>query len=209
MIDPNNITKFNCSDEELQEQILFWIAVAGKKASNICKALDRVLNFGKKTFNINVPFEIIKKFDNTLPNILNLNGIGCYNLKAKSMIEISKSNLNLRNCSAEDLEKINGIGYKTSRCFILHTRKNARYAGIDTHLLKFLNSLGFNYGFVTPNSKKKYLEIEKIFLQICDLLEIIPSEMDLEIWKAYSSKNDIEIKKLLNLINGKLNGLQY
>ena len=187
MIDPNNITKFDCTEEELQETILFWICAAGKKASTVSKSLDSLLREGFKLFNCKRPFEVIKKFGSRLPLKLKEHGIGCYNNKSKSMSEIANSNLDLKKCTAEDLEKIYGIGMKTSRCFLIHTRKNCNYAGLDTHILKFMRERGFDVPKSTP-TKKKYLEIEKQFLEIVRESGKSVAELDLEIWRHYSNK---------------------
>jgi len=74
---------------------------------------------------------------------------------------------------------------KTSRCFILHSRKDSRYAGLDTHILKFLKGYGFKVPKATP-AKKKYLELEQQFLYIADSQNKSPAELDLEVWNAYS-----------------------
>jgi thermostable 8-oxoguanine DNA glycosylase len=188
MIDPTNITNFDRDDYSLQEVFLFWICAAGKKAILVSKSLDKVLKHGHDLFGKSLlPFEIIKKFDDQLPNVLKKYGIGCYNNKSKSMLEIARSKLNLRECCVQDLEEIYGIGPKTARCFIMHTRKNAKHAGLDTHVLSFLRDLGYNVPKSTP-TKKKYLEIENIFLDLVERYNTTVQELDLRIWNEYSSK---------------------
>jgi endonuclease III len=189
MIDPEKITDFNRNDYSLQEVFLFWICAAGKKAKVVSKSLSNLLIEGHDLFGVDLlPFDIVVFFNQDLPEFLKKHGIGCYNNKARSMIEISKSNLNLRTCSVDDLEKIYGIGPKTSRCFIMHTRKDVKYAGLDTHVLSFLRDLGYNVPTSTPNSKKKYLEIESLFLNLVEKYETTVQELDLKIWNEYSSK---------------------
>jgi thermostable 8-oxoguanine DNA glycosylase len=193
MVDPNNITNYNLNDYQLQEVLLFWVCVAGKTASVISKRLDIVLNNIGCSVN-KLPFDVIKKLDKEeLGIILKNNGIGCYNLKAQAIKELADSNLDLRLCGVEDLENITGIGMKTSRCFIIHSRRNAPYAGLDTHILKHLSYKGYDVPKSTP-SKKKYLELEKIFINMALSLGKTVAEYDLEIWNTYSKK----IKKLLD-----------
>lgn len=187
LVDPNNITKFDCTQNELQLLILFWISAAGKKASTSAKNLQRLMITGVQNHNTDEPFEIIKKFGLDLPNILKSHGFGCYNNKAKSMLELSYSNIDLKNCSVFDLEKIKGLGPKTARCFLLHTRKNVRFAGLDTHILKYMKENGINVPKSTP-SGKKYFEIEQKFLEMVDKSGKSVAEFDLEIWRRYSNK---------------------
>ena len=117
--------------------------------------------------------------------MLKKHGVGCYTHKARTIYELVHSGLGLDTCTAEELEKIYGIGMKTSRCFILHSREGAQYAGLDTHILKFLRAEGYDAPKSTP-PKKKYLELEKIFLKIAKNKKKLPADLDLEVWNAYS-----------------------
>lgn len=184
MVDPNNITNHNMNDYELQETILFWICVAGKTAKTIAKALDDLLEeIGAKEKH---PFEVIANIpEKELALKLKNNGIGCFTLKARAIKEIAESNINLRACAADDLEKIYGIGMKTSRCFLIHSREDAKYAGIDTHLLKFLRSKGHDVPKSTP-TKRKYLELEQLILDYAKAANKTVAEFDLDVWRTYS-----------------------
>lgn len=188
MIDPVNITKFENTREELEEVLLFWILAAGKNAITASKCLDNFLTHSYKLNGLkNQPFKSIKKIGSELPQMMKNHGIGCYNNKSKTFTQLVNSNLDLRSCSAEDLEKIYGIGMKTSRCFIIHSRKDAQYAGLDVHLLHFLRDKGYNVPAQTP-TKKSYLEIEQIFLKIVRESGLSVAEYDLMIWKEYSGR---------------------
>lgn len=96
------------------------------------------------------------------------------------------ANLNLHTCIVDDLEKIYGMGRKTSRCFIMCSRSNIQYAGLDTYILKFLRAKGYNVPFSTSSSKRLYLEIEKLFLQYIKKSKKSVAEYDLDIWKDYA-----------------------
>ena len=113
-------------------------------------------------------------------------GLGCYNLKGRGFHTITKMGLDLRTCTAEDLERCPGIGLKTSRFFILHTRRAARVACLDTHILRWLSDLGYKAPKVTPNSKKVYRELEAIFLGLARKKRMSPARLDLAIWRKYS-----------------------
>lgn len=186
MIDPSNITNYNMDEYELQEMALFWICVAGKTAMTISRCLDNLLkDIGAKEKN---PFEVIENIPNEdLVDKLKENGIGCYTLKARAIKELAISDMDLRKCSINDLEKIYGIGMKTSRCFVIHSRPGAQCAGLDTHVLKFLRSKGHEVPKSTPGTKKKYLELEQLFLHYVKESGKTAAEFDLEIWRKYSA----------------------
>lgn len=187
LIDPDNITDFECSEEELQLHMLFWICAAGKKASVAARNLQRLLEYGRDKFGVTPPFEIIKKFGSALAGNLKSNGIGCYNNKSRSMLDLVSKDIDLKNCSVLELESVIGIGPKTARCFLIHTRKGVRHAGLDTHVLKYMRENGVDVPKSTPVGKK-YLELERKFLEMADKSGKSISEFDLEIWRYYSSK---------------------
>jgi len=184
LIDPNNITKYDQTTHELELSLLFWICAAGKSAKTVSQRLNNIL---KEHCFSESPFEIIKNIED-LPEVLRKYGIGCFNNKARTMISIVKSNLNLKTCSVEDLEKFKGIGPKTARCFLIHSKRNVKLAGLDTHILKYMRDLGYNVPRSTP-SKNKYLEIENIFLGLVESSGMTVAEFDLKIWKEYSGKS--------------------
>lgn len=190
MIDPSKISNFNLTDYELEENMMFWVLAAGKNGRTAAKCLNKLLlliSGAEET-----PLESVTKIKiDTLAFFMKTVGIGCFNNKAKTLNELANKvlneNLNLRTCAAGELESIYGIGMKTSRCFILHTRRGARYAGLDTHLLKFLRREGVeNVPKHTPGSKKEYLRLENEFLKIADKLKKEPFALDLEVWNYYS-----------------------
>ena len=190
MIDPTNITNYKLTDSELEEHIFFWVLAAGKNGREAARRLEVLLS--GLTYNNRSPFTTIKDVYETneplpLSDVMKNFGIGCYNLKSKTLYDLSVSELNLRTCLPEDLEKIKGIGMKTARCFIIHSRPDARYAGLDTHMLKHLREKGVsNVPKSTPSSMKEYLRLEKEFLKLSDAAEMSPSSYDLMVWNQYS-----------------------
>jgi thermostable 8-oxoguanine DNA glycosylase len=183
-IDSSKITNYNPSKGELQALIIFWVLAAGKTA----KSAERILSelIPSKQF----PFEQLKKYsEKKLAQKLQSLGCGCFNNKAKTIYQLVNSNLNLSNCTVEDLEFIYGIGRKTSRGFILHTRKNAQCAVLDTHILKFLKEQNVpDVPKSTPSSKFHYERLEKCFLSICRKNGKTPAKLDLEVWNSYKKQ---------------------
>lgn len=114
-------------------------------------------------------------------------GIGCYSQKAITFMQLAESNLNLKSCGVEDLEKIKGIGPKTARCFLIHSRPNQRLAGLDTHILKYLREKGIDAPLSTPPAKK-YKKLEQEFIKLADNAGKSVAEFDLEIWLTYREK---------------------
>lgn len=188
LVDPNNITDFELSDDGLELVMLFWICAAGKKAVTAAGNLSRMLRYGSDTSGKTKPFDIILFFGDDLPDVMKKHGLGCYNNKSRTMLGLARSGLNLRSCSVSDLEKIKGIGPKTSRCFLIHSRKDVRHAGLDTHCLKYLRDNGVEVPKSTP-SGRKYLQLEQKFLEMLDRSGKTLAEFDLEIWRRYSSKS--------------------
>lgn len=190
MIDPTKITNYNLNQYELEEHIIFWICVAGKTAKYIVTALENLLlEIDSKPFK---PFEAIRNYPHDLSNLLKKHGIGCYNGKAKGISFIANSNINLKTCSVEDLEKVPWIGPKTARCFIVHSRENAQYACLDTHILRYLREIGFDTPKGTPTGKK-YKELEEIFLSLTKKAGMTPAQFDLFIWNKYSKSGNSQI----------------
>lgn len=194
MINPEKVTNYNQSEKELEEFILFWVCAAGKNGRTAARCLDSLL----KTiggYDIG-PFNAIKiwgyyEHPETLegwPELLRDHGIGCYTHKANTMFQLATSGINLKTCTVTDLESIYGIGPKTARCFLLHSRRDAQVAGLDTHILKHLKNLGYDVPKKTPIGKK-YLDIEKIVLMLAQKAGMSPAEYDLEIWNKYSIKS--------------------
>lgn len=188
LVDPENITRFDMDDRDLELTLLFWVCAAGKNARVAAGNLSRLLENGRELFGLVDPFSIISKFGSDLPRALKDYGIGCYNNKARTMLELASSGLDLKTCSVSDLEGVKGIGPKTARCFVMHSRRGARHAGLDTHCLKYMGERGVNVPKSTPVGKK-YLELEAIFLRMADESGLTVAEFDLEIWRRYSSRS--------------------
>lgn len=191
MVDPINFTNYNRTDNELQEAIIFGLLVAGKTALTTSRMLDALL----RDFNHigDSPFEILSHFELEKPprlsQVLKDYGFGCYNMKAKGLYELVWSGLDLRACTIDDLEKIRGIGMKTSRLFVLHTRKDAMCIPLDVHILHYLRDNGYDVPKTTPGSKKKYLIIERLCIQLARKDRKTCADWDLDVWNRYRSRN--------------------
>jgi hypothetical protein len=189
MIDPVKISNFNLTSEELEENILFWVTAAGKNGITSAKLLNILLTRLKWVANDESlsPFALVRSVPDLSILVLALktNGIGNYTMKGRAFWELAYSDLNLRTCTVNDLLKIHGIGPKTARAFLVHTRPNQRYAVIDTHLLKFFRDQGIMVPKSTPSEGRLYRELEAMYLDICDNYALSTSDLDLSIWNHY------------------------
>lgn len=207
MIDPTNITDYNLTDKELEEHILFWVCAAGKNGVTAASCLDKCIMLMRVFIKVDIEnkdnliynglnidpdnascFNLIKAIKQIfLPHTLRNAGIGCFNNKAKTFRALADSGLNLKNCSVADLESIPGIGPKTARCFLIHSRPNQKLAGLDVHILRFLKDKGYNVPKSTPTGKR-YAEIEQYFIREAEKANMKIADFDLKIWNKYRNK---------------------
>ena len=191
MIDPTKITNYRLSIAKTEEVILFWVCAAGKNGVTAAKCLDRLLSAWRDKVLVDKPspFDIVRHINQfgDLANEMKKYGIGCYNSKAKTFVAFTQRNLDLKKCSVEELESIPGIGPKTARCFLIHSRKNQQYAGLDTHVLKFLRDKGHEVPKSTPTGKK-YRDLEVVFLKYVAESGMTVADFDLMIWNDYRNR---------------------
>lgn len=183
MIDPINVTDFHRTDAQLEELLLFCISVAGKDADVTSRNLERLLEYGRDYCN-GTPFEIIRALGDRfeLKALIKGFGFGCQKVKSRGLLEAANSKLNLRTCTEDELDEIHGIGMKTARYFTLHSRENAGVACLDTHILRWMSYYTtYKVPKQTP-ARKKYLELEQVFLGIAKVMKIHPAVLDLKIW---------------------------
>jgi endonuclease III len=211
MIDPQRCTKFDRTDAELEEFAIFCICVAGKNAKATARAVDRMLtainNISPELEKL-TPLRKLGAYTeiwigsiNGLAKLMKASGIGNFTSRAKACYALAKEiqteydNHYLRTCSVQDLEKIKGIGAKTARYFMLHTRPNQRLAALDVHVLTYLRESGIIAPKTTPSKgSKQYAKLEEEFLRLADMQGKSASELDLQVWNKYS-KNGLNYDK--------------
>lgn len=180
---------------ELEARLLYSVVVAGKNAEFANSVLKRWLFEHTLYKQGETPFEAIRRIDaaKTLEWTFHDVRSGNYGKITAAARGMANAGLNLRNCTPQDLEKIKGIGPKTSRFFIIWTRPGAKYAALDVHILRWLGKQGYNAPKNTPQSSKRYAELEKAFLEEAENRGKTPRELDSEIWDAGSrSINEVE-----------------
>jgi len=186
-IDPKNITKFDRSQEELEFFWLFCILVAGKNAD---WASLKLLDLFRNKPEDQTPFEFLKTRLTDLNNILVANKVGQYRRITKA-IEQSIS-LDLKTATLDEFLEVFGVGPKTARFFILHTRKDAECAVLDTHILKWMRTI-VHESIDVPRSTPPVKEYEKWERMAIKLMQvwfkgISLAEADLMIWTQMSGR---------------------
>lgn len=161
---------------ELEARLLYAIIVAGKSARFTEGVMQRLGLWCP------APFDTVRSWKRRalLRSKLCEARSGNYGKIERAFREIVISGIDLRTCTPEELEKVHGIGPKTSRFFILWTRPNERYAALDVHVLRWLRGLGHPAPRSTPNGRK-YRELEKIFLSEADKRGLSAGVLDSQI----------------------------
>lgn len=188
VIDPKNVTDYSREDNELQTFWLFCILVAGKNSDTTSRALTKIVADLAPWDN---PFDGIKRIGfEGLQDILRKYKTGQYDRIARAIWQ--SLDIDLRTCSVEDLTKIHGVGPKTARFFLLHSREFCDEIVLDTHILRWMREkCGIeNVPDNTPQNPTRYVELS----EICkDLMEqnypgLSLAKIDLLIWTEMSGR---------------------
>ena len=196
MVDPKDITKFDRDPRELEEFWLFCLLVGGgKNADNCAAALSRLV--GQAVF----PFaylQLLDKDDLLLPALKECR-TGQYTRLGKSIRHacdcLQRNQEYLSTATAEQLELTPGVGCKTSRFFILHSRADYRVAVLDTHIRQWMKVMGSDIPQQPPRSKEEYLKYEQECLLLFDTHypSLSVAETDLHIWSMNSGRTNPEL----------------
>ena len=193
IVQPLEVTNYDRTDEELERFWIFCIIVAGKNSDWASSTVGKLLS--RKPDDM-LPLEFLRSEGHALRNTLVANRVGQYG-RITAAIEQSYD-LNLRTCSVDELQAVHGVGPKTARFFLLHSRSDANCAVIDTHILKYLRrkKVGVSVPDSTPQSKSKYQQMETLFLAFIrnDFQDLTVAQADLLIWAYYSGRLDDDAK---------------
>ena len=187
LIDPKKITNFTRTQAELQSFFLFGLFCAGKNSDYAAKCLACLLV--NRTGD--TPFQILKELGETgIHNALVASRIGQYGRLTKAVMDAV--DLDLSTCTLEELMKVHGVGQKTARFFLLHTRPDCQCAVLDTHILKWLRDNQVDAPQNTPTSVKQYKDLEEKFLFLANINFPFMSiaDVDLTLWMKYSGRLD-------------------
>lgn len=122
-------------------------------------------------------------------NALVASKVGQYGRLTKGIMQ--SLDLDLASCTLDDLLSIHGVGNKTARFFLLHTREGCDYAVLDTHILAWLRNRGIpDVPKSTPSNGKDYRRLEKTFRYLSRLAYpfLSDAEIDLLVWSEQSGR---------------------
>ncbi|MFH0929316.1 MAG: DNA lyase [Candidatus Aenigmatarchaeota archaeon] len=171
-------------DECLFEELCFCIMTPQSRAKYCRLAVDRLKKDGKL---FTASQEKIREY---------MTGVRFPEVKAQRIVEargklpelkknLSKEPQELREWLAKNIK---GLGMKEST----HFMRNIGFQGmaiIDVHIQNFLKKVGK----INKNkslTKKRYLELEEVFLGLAKEAEISPEELDIAIWLYQSGEEE-------------------
>ena len=188
-VDPTNITHFYRDANQLESFWLFCMFVAGKNSDYASRCLSKLIH-GMSKSGYDGIFNYLNDLGRDgIHNALVASKVGQYGRLTKGIMQ--SLYLDLRTCSLEHLLNIHGVGNKTARLFLLHTRQGCDYAVLDTHILAWLRNHGVdNAPKNTPTNSKLYRELEKQFryLSRLEFPYLSDAQIDLLIWSDQSGR---------------------
>ena len=188
MINPAEVTNYNRTQSELEEFILFCINVAGKKSAIEAPKLEVFIERAKDITKESTPFNCIRKLIKLgrLNEIMHWAKLSPYAQRYNSYVAVAKIK-DLQTVTLNRLLQVPGIGLKTARFFLSHSREDFDEPMLDTHILRFLRDQGYaDAPKSTPTNENTYHYFANIFKNIARQLGKSVTDLDLEIWKQYS-----------------------
>ena len=188
MINPAEVTNYNRTQYQLQEFILFGINVAGKKSSIEAPKLEVFIERAKNITKETLPFNCIRKLIELgrLQEIMHWAKLSPYKQRYNSYVAVSKIQ-DLQTVTLNKLLEVAGIGLKTARFFLSHSREDFDEPMLDTHILRFLRDQGHKDApKSTPSNVDIYNYYANAFKMHARTLGKSVTDLDLEIWKKYS-----------------------
>ena len=180
---PDTVTNFKRNDFELEAFALFSLLTANKPAHRMADITNRIVEahwFQNKEGILTA----LKRYDiEPLRALLKLYKTGQYN-RIATAIKNMPENEYLRALPVVTLERI--MGKKTSRFFILHSRKKARCVPLDVHILRWLRINRVNAPNQTPTNKTAYDYFEHQALRLFEIhfRDWATADVDLHVWKT-------------------------
>ena len=193
-VDPKKITKFDRTQADLEWFLFFCISTAGKNAEVQSRKINEMIDQTQKmkvyqdTGIYSIPNAIYYKchyenWETKIPSpaspktcsewiaqASNVFKIGKYDLIRKSSKFIIKNGIHHRldSVTLEELLKIPGVGNKTARFFLMHSRPGFTGAVIDTHIHGWLEKV-CQTDLPKPTTTAKYQSLERLWLSMVEI----------------------------------------
>lgn len=186
-IDPKAITNYSRSDADLERFWTFCVLVAGKNADWAAHKVGQLYQHADSQGL--TPFQYLRENEHSLHNVLVANRVGQYGRIEAALRDSMR--LDLRTCGVEDLEGCFGVGPKTARFFLLHSRPDVEVAVLDVHILRWMRQTLNDTGWPdrTP-SQPAYGRLERVCINLmrssfpgCTL-----AQADLLVWCLMSGR---------------------
>ena len=191
-INPQKITNYRRTRNELEMFLCFSIVVAGKNSKIQSQKLHD-FDESRKLHGMGDSgiFDYIRYLvnHNVLVSELELVKMGQYNRISNAFKQLVNAKLNLFTCSLEDLTAIDGVSLKSANFFLTHSRGGYNEPILDTHILKFLGKQGIKVPKNSPQNPKVYRKLANEFKRIAEAMGKTVAELDLSIWKIASQKS--------------------
>ena len=193
--DPDKVTNFARTPAEHQEFLMFGAAVAGKDARFTSKQLGRAWSslryqetkrrtqarmraephihprqhFERAAAEVKQlsPYELVRSARN-LEGTLHRAGATPHTLRAKTFRALAQRDLAPEKADFETLASVPGVGSKTAKFYLTHSRAGERHAVLDTHLLGWMRDHGVRAPRHTPGSPTQYRKLEQQYLALAD-----------------------------------------
>lgn len=175
------------NDEVVETFALFAMLVAGHSAKGTMNGLGRFFQAGPKLEGEST-FAYVRRLDaeGRLEPVLKTGGFGNWKKNIPGVRDLaSRSAAFIRTADLFGLMTIHGISWKTAS-FLLAYLRGEKVAVLDTHILQYLASLGYEMPKTTPQSRRKYEAISAIFFAEAEKRGTTPAALDLQIWTERS-----------------------
>jgi hypothetical protein len=184
-INPQEITNYKRTTDELEFFLLFCMVVAGKTSDIQARKLEQW--YDARFYQWHSPFDYISSLTLGLRGSLENVKMGQYGRLVKSFRDAVELGLDLKKCSLHDLCQIRGVKFKTANFFLTHSRKDYNVPVLDTHVLKFLKAQGVkDVPKATPQDETDYNFFADQFAEIAKAMKMSVADLDLQVWKQYS-----------------------
>ena len=184
-INPQEITDYNRTTDELEFFLLFCMVVAGKTSDIQARKLEQW--YKARFYQWHSPFDYISSLTLGLRGSLENVKMGQYGRLVKSFRDAVELGPDLKKCTLHDLCKIRGVKFKTANFFLTHSRKDYNVPVLDTHVLKFLKAQGVkDVPKATPQDETDYNFFADQFTEIAKEMKMSVADLDLQVWKQYS-----------------------